>query len=132
MARSRRSVAETTEPTTQGVTRMAKLGITELDPTQLNEILSSVPERGAYDRELKDFLASESAGVEISLVEGRFQQKKPQSVKTGFEQAIKRTDSNGNRVAPEGADDVSVKIYKERVFLINDRLAREAAGAEVE
>jgi hypothetical protein len=106
---------------------VAKMGITELSADALNEVLSSVPERGAYDRELRDFIESGSAGVEISLTEGRFAGRKPQSIKTGFEQAIKRTDSNGNRTAPEGSEDVSVKVWKERVFMINDRVARQQA-----
>jgi hypothetical protein len=96
---------------------MAKLGIETLDPNAIASILGSVPERGAYKAELKSFVDSGEAGVQVSLTEGRFQGRKPQSVKTGFETA------KGAEGAPEGSENVRVIVHEDQVYLIRTDMA---------
>jgi hypothetical protein len=93
-------------------------GITALDQEAINTLLGSVKQRGEYDRQLKTFMDSGQPGVEISLSEGPFAQKKPNSVKTGFESAKSREG------APEGAsDNVRVLVHEDSVYLIRTDVA---------
>lgn len=109
MARSR-THSDTT--TTERTTKMAA-GITQLDASAIAELLAKSKQRGEYARQMKDFLDSGAAGVQISLTEGVFQGKKAASVKAGFE----NTKSGKNAV--EGASSVRVIQDGENVFLVN-------------
>ena len=87
-------------------------GINALDQDEINSLLGSVKQRGEYDRQLKTFMESNEPGVQVSLSEGPFAQKKPNSVKTGFESAKNREG------APEGATNVRVLVHEDSVYLI--------------
>jgi hypothetical protein len=92
-------------------------GITALDQDAINALLGSVKQRGEYDRQLKAFMESGQPGVEVSLSEGPFAQKKPNSVKTGFESA------KGRDGAPDGSDNVRVLVHEDTVYLIRTDVA---------
>lgn len=91
---------------------MSAIGISALDQDAISNLLGSVKSRGEYDRQLRSFLDGGEPGVEVSLNEGPFKGKKPNSVKTGFESAQKREG------APENAGNVRVLVHEERVYLI--------------
>jgi hypothetical protein len=93
------------------------LGISALDQDQINDLLGKVSKRGEYDRQLASFLESGEPGIEVSLVEGPFSERKAQSVKTGFESATKRD------TAPEGSANVQVMVHDDRVYLIRRDVA---------
>ena len=112
MARRRESQTQRqTSNSTEGATKMA-LGIEALDQDAINTLLGSVKQRGEYDRQLKTFMDSNEPGIQISLTEGPFAQKKPNSVKTGFESA------KGREGAPAGSDNVRVLVHEDSVYLI--------------
>jgi len=110
MARTRRA-SNVMEVQPQGEKRMA-LGIEQLSQDEINNLLGSVKQRGEYDRQLKAFVESSEPGVQISLEEGPFAQKKAQSVKTGFETA------KGREGAPEGSANVRVIVHDDKVYLL--------------
>lgn len=91
---------------------MAAMGITALDHDAIANLLGSVKQRGEYDRQLKTFVESGEPGIQVSLTEGPFTNKKPNSVKTGFESAKSREG------APEGAANVRVLVHEDNVYLI--------------
>jgi hypothetical protein len=119
MARQRGNVVER-DTTTGGTTRMAQ-GIETLNQAEIDELLASSKQRGEYDRQLKAFVESAVAGVQVSLTEGPFQGKKPQTVKTGFDGAIKREG------APAGAENVRVISHDDKIYLLNQNTEQEAA-----
>lgn len=119
MARNRRT-AQTVSNPNEGEKKMA-LGISGLDQDQINTLLGSVKQRGEYDRQLKAFMDGNEPGIQISLSEGPFAQKKANSVKTGFTTALTRDG------APEGAaDKVRVLVHEDNVYLIRTDVAAAA------
>lgn len=117
MARTRNTPVPA-DSTTTGGNGMSTI----LDETQVAELLAGSRGRGQYDTSLKEFYSSDQVGIQIDLTAGQFQGKKAQSVKTGFESALKRDG------APEGAkDNVKVIVKNDNVFLVRQDLARQAA-----
>jgi hypothetical protein len=100
---------------------MAAMGITALDQDAISNLLGSVKQRGEYDRQLKSFVEGDEAGIQVSLTEGPFTGKKPNSVKTGFETAKSREG------APAGAANVRVLVHEDNVYLVKQG---ETAAAE--
>lgn len=117
MARTRNAPGNATNTPTGGNSMS-----TILDEAQVAELLAGSRGRGQYDTSLKDFYASDQVGIQIDLTAGQFQGKKAQSVKTGFESALKRDG------APEGAkENVKVIVKNDNVFLVRQDIARAAA-----
>lgn len=83
-----------------------------LSPEEIAGLLSSAKVRGQYDDELKAFIARGNRGEEVSLTEGALAGKKPQSVKTGFDNARKKLDD-------ETKVNIQVILNDEKVYLIN-------------
>lgn len=109
MARNRTTRNNPTDDNTnKESTKMANA----LSAEQISALLSSSKQRGEYDRELKAFMESGEAGIEVSLETGNFAGKKSSSVKTGFTNAAKREG------APEGADQVAVIVNEDHVYLV--------------
>lgn len=98
---------------------------TALDPATIQELLSKQKSRGDYDVELREFLAGGEAGIEVSLSDGRFAGKPSGTVKTGLDNARKRTNDAGGLVH-EGAQNVKVIESDGHVYLINVAVSVEA------
>jgi hypothetical protein len=81
-------------------------------------LLATSRQRGVYDAELKGILESGAKGVKISLTDGAFAGKKPQSVKTGLETARKKLANK---------DSVRVVLHEDNVYVINTGGPVEAA-----
>lgn len=117
MARQRRrqdrnKTSETQTQTKTNERTRTSMATTPLDASTIQELLSKARTRGEYARELATFLAGDENGVQVNLEEGVFAQKKPQSVKIGFENARKSKD------APEGAENVRVVMHENGVYLL--------------
>lgn len=105
-----------------------------LDAATIQALLAKQKTRGEYDEELADFIQSGVAGVEISLIEGRFAGKKASNVKTGFDNARTRTNKQTNQPVHAGGNMVSVikvgdaeKGEEEHVYLINKAVSADEA-----
>ncbi len=85
---------------------------TELSADLIQNLLSSSKQRGLYDAELKAIVDSGAKGVQIDLENGTFAGKKPQSVKTGLENAKKKLDESVR-------DTIRVIMQEDNVFVIN-------------
>lgn len=88
-----------------------------LTPEKIAELLSKGRARGAYDPVLKDFIASGEAGIEVEFT-GTLAGRNAKQVKTGLDNARKRTDDNG-KLIHDGAQNVRVIESDEHVYLIN-------------
>lgn len=103
-----------------------------LDANMIAELLSKQKSRGDYDAQVDEFLAEGVAGIEISLTEGRFQGKKAAQVKTGLDNARKRTKDGGGLVH-EGGQFLKVIAVtggegeEDHVYLINTAVTAEGA-----
>ena len=94
------------------------MAVTPISPEDLQALLSKSRSKGQYDDELAKFWDSGEAGVQVDLTQGAFQGKKPQTIKTGFENASKRES------APEGAaKSLQVIVSDENVYLIRRDMA---------
>lgn len=107
-----------------------------LDMSTIQALLSNQKSRGDYDAELAAFLTSEEAGIEVSLTEGRFTGRTAQKVKTGLDNARKRTNEAGGLVHT-GAQNVKVvavgnveKGEEQHVYLIDT--SKVGGGDEAE
>lgn len=103
-----------------------------LDAATIANLLSKQKSRGDYDAELVAFLESGEAGIEVSLTDGRFTGRAAKMVKTGLDNARKRTKEGGGLVH-EGSQNVKVialgnkeKGEEEHVYLINTAVGAEA------
>ena len=83
-----------------------------LDNDKINELLAGSKQRGVYKEELDAFIARAVRGEQVDLDNGTLAGKKPQSVKTGFENARKNL---GEEVKPN----IQVILNEEQVYLIN-------------
>ena len=102
MARTRNTV-----DTPNTLDKENKMAANVLDAATIQQLLSGQKSRGDYDAELRSFLESGSPGIEVSLTEGRFAGKKASQVKTGLDNARKRTNEGGGLVH-KGAENVKV------------------------
>jgi hypothetical protein len=84
----------------------------ELDSDALAGILAGSRQRGEYDRQIGKFVESGLQAAEVNLTDGPFAGKKPNSVKTGLEGAIKREG------APEEAKNLRVIVQQDKVYLV--------------
>jgi len=84
----------------------------------LAEILAGARGRGDYKVVLDAFIKSGYRLVEVPLTEGAFAEKKPQTVKTGFENA------KSGKEPPEGAAEVKVVKKDDRIYLVNQAIAK--------
>ena len=88
-----------------------------LTPEKIAELLAKGRARGAYDPVLADFIASGEAGIEVELT-GALAGRNAKQVKTGLDNARKRTNDNG-KLVHEGAQNVRVIEADDTVYLIN-------------
>lgn len=107
MARKNTATTTTTH-TNKETTVMA----TALDNDVIAGLLAGSKQRGVYKEELDAFLARGNRGEQIDLANGTLAGKKPQSVKTGFENARKN-------LAEEVKPNIQVILNEENVYLIN-------------
>lgn len=114
---------------------------TAIDAQTIQMLLSKSKTRGDYDADLREFLSSGEAGVEIDLSTGRFAGKRAKQVKTGFDNARKKSNDEG-LVHPGGKTVKVVAINdknnddgtpkgetEEHVYLINTALLGEQEAA---
>lgn len=105
---------------------------TTIDAATIQQLLSKQKSRGDYDADLKEFLGSGEAGVEIDLSSGRFAGKRSKQVKVGFDNARKKTNDQGlvhtggnlvKVIAVNSKDDENGNpVGEEHVYLINTAL----------
>jgi hypothetical protein len=98
---------------------------TALSAEQIQQLLSTQKSRGDYDAEVRDFLASGEAGIQVPLDQGRFSGRDAKKVKTGLDNARKRTTDAGSLVH-EGGQNVKVIVSDDNVYLINTAVGVEA------
>jgi hypothetical protein len=106
MARSRKTPETPTQ--TKENTNMANA----LDNDVIAALLASSKQRGVYKEELDAFIARENRGEKVDLDTGSLAGKKPQSVKTGFENARKN-------LSEEVKPTIQVILNEDQVYLIN-------------
>lgn len=104
----------------------------------IQELLAGSRARGDYDQVLDEFLKSGEMGIEVDLTNGplagKNTEKGAKNVVTGFKNAAKRMDDNGQPRHP-GAHNVQVILRKVgegdsadyHVFLINKAALGQAA-----
>lgn len=109
-----------------------------LDIEQIQALLAGSRARGDYDEILDSFLKSEEMGIEVDLTSGplagKNNEKGAKNVVTGFKNAAKRMNDNGEPRHP-GAHNVQVINRKVgegdeaeyHVFLINKARLGQAA-----
>lgn len=88
-----------------------------LTPEKIAELLAKGRARGAYDPVLADFLASGEAGIEVEA-SGALAGRTSKQIKTGLDNARKRTNENG-KLVHEGGNNVRVIEADGSVYLIN-------------
>lgn len=112
-----------------------------IDAQMIQALLSKQKSRGDYDADLREFLNSGEAGVEIDLTSGRFAGKRAKQVKVGFDNARKKTNDQG--LVHAGGTAVKVVAIndkndeegnpkgeqEEHVYLINTSLLGETEAA---
>lgn len=108
-----------------------------LDFAEIARLRAAQKTKGEYDAEIAEFLSSGHPGVEVSLEEGRFAGKKGENVKTGLDNARKRTNEAGTLVH-SGGNYVSVMLIgsskpnedgstdEQHVYLFNTALSAES------
>lgn len=112
MARARN---QSQEVTTMGVV------FTDISDEALADLLAGSRTHGNYDKALEEFIASGKRAVQVPLNDGLFNEKKPSSVKTGFEGAKKRaTKENSGRDEDyqAAANAVQVINRNDQIFLV--------------
>jgi hypothetical protein len=102
------------------------MGITELSQEEIDSVLGSVKQRGEYDRQLRAFVEGDQPGVRVALDTGHFANKKPNSVKTGFEGAKNRA-AKANEPWAAAAQNVRVLVHEDNIYLIRTDTQSEAA-----
>lgn len=83
-----------------------------LSADKVAELLASSKQRGVYEDELKSILAHGNRGEQVDLESGTLAGKKPQSVKTGLENAKKKLDEDVRA-------NVRIILSEDQVFVIN-------------
>lgn len=83
------------------------------DAATLQDLLSGARGRGDYKTVLAAFIAAGIRLAQVPLDSGLFEGKKPQTVKTGFENA------KDSKEPPEGAAEVKVVKKNDQIYLIN-------------
>src|SRR5262245_36054863 len=81
---------------------------TTLTPDQITALLAKGRTRGDYEQVLREFLDSSEAGIQVPLDSGALAGKTAKQAKTGFDNAKKRTNSDGTGLAIAGANHVKV------------------------
>lgn len=87
------------------------------DADTLADLLSGAHGRGDYKTVLKAFIDAGIRLAQVPLGEGLFEGKKPQTVKTGFENA------KTSKEPPAGADQVKVVKKNDQIYLINQAVS---------
>lgn len=100
------------------------------DDAVLNELLAGTRPHGEYDEALHKFVDANEKAIKISLTDGTFTGRKPNSVKTGFVNALNRTTAKKADGTPRGEplpDGVAVVVAlkNDNVYLIR----RDMVGA---
>lgn len=93
-----------------------------LSNEQILQLLASGRQKGIYAERFKQFLASGEGGVSVADTFPDLAGKKSTSIKTGFENVKKSKD------APEGAENVTVRVVEDKVYLINMSLVEQEAA----
>lgn len=97
---------------------------TALTPERIQELLSTQKSRGDYDAEIREFLSSNEAGIQVPLDSGRFSGRDAKKVKTGLDNARKRNNDDGTLVH-NGGNNVKVIVSDDAVYLINTAVGVE-------
>lgn len=112
-----------------------------LDLSAIQELLAGSRARGDYDTVLSDFLKSGDMGIEVDLnngpLAGKNNEKGAKNVVTGFKNAAKRMNDDGQPRHP-GAHNVQVIMRKVgegdnadyHVFLINKAQLGQASNTD--
>jgi hypothetical protein len=104
------------------------------DDALLSELLAGTRPHGEYDEALHKFVDAQEKAIKISLDAGTFQGRKPNSVKTGFTNALNRTTakkadgSNRGEPLPEGVV-IVVALKNDNVYLIRKDMVGPAAAS---
>lgn len=112
MARNRNQSTETKENNV-----MSEMFTPIDDEATLADILAGAHGRGDYKTVLTAFLNAGIRLAQIPLDSGLFQGRKPQTVKSGFENV------KSSKEPPEGADQVKVVKKNDQVYLVNQAVA---------
>jgi hypothetical protein len=94
-----------------------------LTQDQILQLLAAGRQKGVYRERLATFLNGGEAGISVSEVFPDLAGKKTTSLKTGFENVKKSKD------APEGSDNVVIRVVEDKVYLINMALVQQAEAA---
>lgn len=103
------------------------------DDAVLSELLAGTRPHGEYDEALHKFVDADTKAIKISLESGTFAGRKPNSVKTGFVNALNRTTakkadgSPRGEPLPEGAA-VVVALKNDQVYLIRKDMVNPSSG----
>jgi hypothetical protein len=103
-----------------------------LDDAFIADLLQGQRTRGDYDTVLRDFLASGAPGILIPLDSGPMTGKSADQVKTGLENARKRTDSNTGQLVHQGAQNVRVVKKDDLVYLIDTSKVQGAQAQQAQ
>jgi hypothetical protein len=102
---------------------------TPLTEQETNTVLENSRQKGVYDEYFKGFLGANIGGWQVPTDEGDFKNRKPATLKTGFESAIKRILESKEEDAPkDAAKQVRVVMQGDNVYLIR-RAVEEAEAA---
>lgn len=104
--------ARKTNPDTQNTHKENTNMATALDNDVIASLLAGSKQRGVYKEEGEAFIARGNRGEAVDLTNGTLAGKKPQSVKTGFENWRKT-------LAEEVKPNIQVILNEENVYLIN-------------
>jgi hypothetical protein len=101
-------VAQAT-PNNKTERKQLKMGLTQ---DQVNSLLANTRSKGQYASALTEFIASADQGVCVTDEWAEFEDKKPATLKQGFDNAI------NSKNAPEGASGVRVIANDDKVYLV--------------
>lgn len=93
-----------------------------LDADTIAALLAGQKSRGDYDRVITEFLTSGEPGWLVDLETGPLAGKSAKQVKTGLDNARKRTDQAG-KLVHEGGADIKVILNDEKAYVINTAVA---------
>jgi hypothetical protein len=120
MARARKSrksgstsATGATENNIQTNTTERNNSIMGLDPSQIRTLLSGARTKGLYVEKLNEFIESGENGVCANEQWVEFEDKKPTTLKQGFDNA------RDSKAAADGSDQIKVMVSDEKVYLIN-------------
>jgi hypothetical protein len=85
---------------------------------KLQQLKTRGGKRGVYDHWLRTFIESGSPGEQVDLDGGQFEDRKPQTVKQGFDLARKRLAEPKDGREPVDTSGISVVVDESLVYII--------------